>query len=99
MQIASALDAAHGAGIVHRDIKPDNVMVRRDGIVKVLDFGIAKLTAADTGEIDYEGETLVQVQTRVGMILGTVAYMSPEQARGKADGCAHRYLEFWLRAL
>jgi len=84
LQIASALDAAHQAGIVHRDIKPDNVMVRRDGIVKVLDFGIAKLTAADTGEIDHEGETLVQVKTRVGMILGTVAYMSPEQARGTA---------------
>jgi serine/threonine protein kinase len=84
VQIASALDAAHRAGIVHRDIKPDNVMVRQDGIVKVLDFGIAKLTAADTGEVDHEGETLVQVKTRVGMILGTVAYMSPEQARGTA---------------
>jgi serine/threonine-protein kinase len=82
LQIASALDAAHRAGIVHRDIKPDNVMVRRDGIVKVLDFGIAKLTAPVTSEIDQEGETLVQVKTRVGMILGTVAYMSPEQARG-----------------
>jgi serine/threonine-protein kinase len=82
LQIASALDAAHRAGIVHRDIKPDNVMVRRDGIVKVLDFGIAKLTAADTSEFDQESETLVQVKTRVGMILGTVAYMSPEQARG-----------------
>lgn len=82
LQIASALDAAHRAGIVHRDIKPDNVMVRRDGIVKVLDFGIAKLTATDTSRVDQEGETLVQVKTRVGMILGTVAYMSPEQARG-----------------
>jgi serine/threonine protein kinase/Tfp pilus assembly protein PilF len=82
LQMASALDAAHRAGIVHRDIKPDNVMVRRDGIVKVLDFGIAKLTAADTSEIDQEGATLVQVKTRIGMILGTVAYMSPEQARG-----------------
>jgi serine/threonine protein kinase/Tfp pilus assembly protein PilF len=83
LQIASALDAAHRAGIVHRDIKPDNVMVREDGIVKVLDFGIAKLNAPDTSEVDSEGETIVQVKTTPGMIIGTVAYMSPEQARGK----------------
>jgi serine/threonine protein kinase/Tfp pilus assembly protein PilF len=82
-QVASALDAAHRAGIVHRDIKPDNVMVRQDGIVKVLDFGIAKLSATDAPEVDSESETLVQVETRIGMILGTVAYMSPEQARGQ----------------
>jgi serine/threonine-protein kinase len=83
MQVASALEAAHRAGIVHRDIKPDNVMVRQDGIVKVLDFGIAKLSATDAYEVDSESETLVQVETRIGIILGTAAYMSPEQARGQ----------------
>lgn len=84
LQIASALYAAHRAGIVHRDIKPDNVMVREDGIVKVLDFGIAKLSATNSGEVDNEGETMVQVKTTPGMIIGTVFYMSPEQARGQA---------------
>ena len=84
VQIASALEAAHEAGIVHRDIKPDNVMIRKDGIVKVLDFGLAKLSATDSSEVDKEGETRLQVRTGAGMIMGTVAYMSPEQARGKA---------------
>jgi serine/threonine protein kinase/Tfp pilus assembly protein PilF len=82
LQVASALEAAHRAGIVHRDIKPDNVMVRQDGIVKVLDFGLVKLSATDRSEVDREGETKLQL-TRVGLIMGTAAYMSPEQARGQ----------------
>src|SRR5262245_12288974 len=73
-QIAGALAAAHAAGIVHRDIKPENIMVRRDGIVKVLDFGLAKLT---------EQVARNAVNTEPGIIMGTIAYMSPEQARGQ----------------
>lgn len=81
-QVASALAAAHGFGVVHRDIKPENIMVRRDGYVKVLDFGIAKLSGKVTGKkTDLDAPT--EVQTNLGMILGTVSYMSPEQARAE----------------
>jgi eukaryotic-like serine/threonine-protein kinase len=82
-QIAFALSAAHAAGIVHRDIKPENVMLRSDGIVKVLDFGLAKLTENKAVNPDSEAETRALVQTNPGVVMGTVAYMSPEQARGK----------------
>ncbi len=84
IQIANALSAAHSAGIVHRDIKPENIMLREDGLVKVLDFGLAKLTQEKTKEADKEASTRPQVNTQAGMILGTVAYMSPEQARGRS---------------
>ena len=84
IQIANALSAAHSAGIVHRDIKPENIMLREDRLVKVLDFGLAKLTQEKTKETDKEASTQLQVNTKAGMILGTVAYMSPEQARGRS---------------
>jgi serine/threonine protein kinase/Tfp pilus assembly protein PilF len=83
-QICQALIAAHSAGIIHRDIKPENIMLRDDGLVKVLDFGLAKLTEKSQQEIDSEAQTRAHVKTSAGMILGTIAYMSPEQARGVA---------------
>ena len=86
VQTASALAAAHEAGIVHRDIKPENIMRRPDGLVKVLDFGLAKQTGnpSELSEIDPEAPTQEFHLTMPGMIMGTAAYMSPEQARGKS---------------
>lgn len=81
VQTAEALSAAHHAGIIHRDIKPENIMIRSDGYVKVLDFGLAKLT--DLAGSGGEDETKKLVKTNPGVVMGTVAYMSPEQARGK----------------
>jgi serine/threonine protein kinase/predicted Zn-dependent protease len=84
IQIASALDEAHSANIVHRDIKPENIMIRRNGYVKLLDFGLAKLTerTVDRSTLDAEASTRVYVQTDVGVVMGTSHYMSPEQTRG-----------------
>jgi serine/threonine-protein kinase len=83
VQVASALAAAHQAGVVHRDIKPENIMLRPDGYVKVLDFGIAKLTEHRPASDDHTTETTATLQTRPGLVLGTAHYMSPEQARGQ----------------
>jgi serine/threonine protein kinase/Flp pilus assembly protein TadD len=83
IQVASALAAAHQAGIVHRDIKPENIMLRPDGYVKVLDFGIAKLAEQEVPPTTPTDEALLLVQTNLGSILGTVRYMSPEQACGE----------------
>jgi len=84
IQIAMGLAVAHAAGIIHRDIKPENVMLRSDGLVKILDFGLAKLTEPQTIETETEPLMRSLAQTGPGMIMGTVAYMSPEQARGLA---------------
>jgi eukaryotic-like serine/threonine-protein kinase len=85
VQTASALSAAHDAGITHRDIKPENIMVRRDGYVKVLDFGLAKLAqpGATSTTSGSEDATVALHKTKPGAVMGTAGYMSPEQARGK----------------
>ncbi len=81
VQVASGLAVAHAAGIVHRDIKPENIMRRNDRIVKILDFGIAKLTEQLPPDFSDEAPTLLKAQTETGLVMGTIGYMSPEQAR------------------
>ncbi|HKO60356.1 MAG TPA: protein kinase, partial [Pyrinomonadaceae bacterium] len=93
-QVASGLAKAHAAGIVHRDLKPDNIMIAKDGYAKILDFGLAKLVepaglgsetaASDVATVEYEQHSLP------GKLLGTIGYMSPEQAQGKVDEIDHR---------
>jgi hypothetical protein len=91
IQAASALAAAHAASIVHRDIKPDNLMLRPDGYVKVLDFGVATFARNAASSPDHMA-TIAPVETTKGMIVGTIAYMSPEQARGlPVDGRSDCY--------
>jgi serine/threonine protein kinase/tetratricopeptide (TPR) repeat protein len=89
IQVAMALEAAHAEGIVHRDIKPENIMLRqdrfvRDRFVKVLDFGLAKLTDPDGGQADPDAVTIPITETSPGAIMGTTGYMSPEQAQGES---------------
>jgi len=87
VQVAYALAAAHAAGIIHRDIKPENIMLRPDGYIKILDFGIAKLTVTLAAMIDCAAPTISRSETRAGVVIGSPHYMSPEQARGlKVDG-------------
>jgi len=83
-QIAEALEAAHEKDIIHRDLKPANIAITPNGIVKVLDFGLAKIYASESPAADPRQAQTITVATREGMILGTAAYMSPEQARGQA---------------
>jgi serine/threonine-protein kinase len=82
IQIASALAAAHEAGIVHRDVKPENIMVRKDRLVKVLDFGLVKLLDQESSEFEEEAVTRALLKTTPGIVMGTTPYMSPEQTRG-----------------
>jgi Tol biopolymer transport system component/predicted Ser/Thr protein kinase len=94
-QIAEALEAAHEQGIIHRDLKPANIKVRDDGVVKVLDFGLAKALASDgsPGSADaMNSPTLTNRATQLGLILGTAAYMAPEQAKGKT---ADKRADIW----
>ena len=86
IQVASALAAAHELHIVHRDVKPENIMLRRDGYVKVLDFGLAKLIEAHPSSSFPPPSGTVSLLTESGTPVGTVQYMSPEQARGQRGG-------------
>src|SRR5205085_3611277 len=83
IQIADGLAAAHASGIVHRDLKPENVMVASDGRIKILDFGLARRTAGEMTATSPEQGTLTVHNTQPGTVMGTVNYMSPEQARGR----------------
>jgi eukaryotic-like serine/threonine-protein kinase len=92
-QIADALEAAHERGIIHRDLKPANIKITPDGVVKVLDFGLAKAAAPVGAEADMKRSPIVTIgRTREGVILGTAAYMSPEQAKGRA---ADKRCDIW----
>jgi serine/threonine-protein kinase len=82
IQTAAALSAAHEAGIIHRDVKPENIMVRRDGYIKLLDFGLAKLAGPGSSVTDPEAPTRALLNTDAGTVMGTANYMSPEQAKG-----------------
>ena len=83
IQVASGLSAAHEAGIIHRDVKPENIMLRPDGLVKILDFGLAKLAEPTAPGNLSQASTVAQASTETGLVMGTPRYMSPEQARGQ----------------
>src|SRR5512143_3599349 len=94
-QIAEALEVAHERGIIHRDLKPANVKVTPDDKVKVLDFGLAKVLTDDSEAADLSHSPTLIKGTAAGMILGTAAYMSPEQARGQA---VDKRTDLWARS-
>ena len=79
--IADALAAAHARGVVHRDIKPDNILFTRDGVVKVLDFGLAMEVSIE--QADQASDVTIKLETKPGAVMGTPGYMSPEQVRGE----------------
>jgi dipeptidyl aminopeptidase/acylaminoacyl peptidase len=91
-QLADALEAAHDLGIIHRDLKPQNIILRPDGTVKVLDFGLAKALDPISGEKSENSPTITNVATRAGTLLGTAAYMAPEQVMGRP---ADRRSDIW----
>ena len=100
LQLAEGLEAAHEKGIIHRDLKPGNIMLTPDGKVKILDFGLAKAYSAETTDVDIaKSPTITGQMTEPGVILGTAAYMSPEQVQGTGRRQAGRHLGLRLRAV
>ena len=92
IQAAEALDGAHQAGVIHRDIKPENIMIRKDGYVKVLDFGLAKSIEPSNSSQVSRLNTRSMQDTQTGVAIGTIKYMSPEQARWSEDRSTNRHL-------